>query len=147
MSSSFVGLSGPTYNEDGDENPELSTELRKTLVTSLEETARYYKEDSYSRELIDSWALNVENQLTSFRYKRANLFWLVGSICTLLGSMFMWFLRRIGFHFYLSGTLVIILSTFVIFGFGFTGWMFSLVHIVVGGVFTILYAINLKHLN
>lgn len=127
--------------------PEIVEEMKASVLASLDEFKNMGANDDATRDRIEGWEENIDQQLTNSRFKKLNTFWGVGSFITLLGAMLMWRLRKIGFHLYVGGNLVLIVSVFMIFGSGFTAWILSASHLFFGVLFTALYALNFKVLR
>lgn len=71
-----------------------------------------------------------------------------GAILCLAGAFMMWNLKRKGFYLYLAGTLIGIISPFVVFGSNnFIAILSSVVIGFIGLIFLILYGVNLKHMK
>ncbi len=71
-----------------------------------------------------------------------------GAILCIAGAFMMWNLKRNGFYLYMAGTLVGIISPFVVFGSNnFIAILSSVVIGFIGLVFVILYGVNLKHMK
>jgi hypothetical protein len=71
---------------------------------------------------------------------------LVGSIICLVGALLMWQLKKTGFYIYLVGELAPIVASFAIMGVSvFSG--IGILGLILPIVFSILYALNFKHLN
>ncbi len=87
-------------------------------------------------------AFSVEN------IKNMGIASVVGAIFCLIGAFLMWQLKKNGFYLYIVGTLIGIISPFVIYG---TANFMSIISAVVVGffgiVFVILYGVNLKYMK
>lgn len=127
-------------------HPEIIEELKLSLDKSFEDFLGYSNDDE-SEELIQGFRDNVNEALSVSRYKRMNISWIFGSLLSLIGVMLMWRMRKVGFHFYIGGNLVMIFAALMVFNAGFVAWMFASTHIFFGAVFTLLYALNLKVLK
>ncbi len=72
----------------------------------------------------------------------------LAAILCLVGAFMMWSLKRTGFYLYVLGTLVGIISPFVIFGTGnFIAIISSVLIGFLGLIFVILYGVNLKYMK
>lgn len=70
------------------------------------------------------------------------------SIFCLAGAYMMWMLKRKGFYLYVIGTLIGVISPFLIFGTGnFLAIISSAVVGFIGLIFVIMYGVNLKYMN
>jgi ABC-type multidrug transport system permease subunit len=73
---------------------------------------------------------------------------IAAAILCLAGAFMMWKLKRTGFYLYLAGTLVGIISPFVIYGgSNIVSILSSVVIGFVGLIFVILYGVNLKYMK
>jgi hypothetical protein len=111
--------------EDIESNSDLDEDQQKTIIGLIE---------------------SIGDSLTEENIRASSVVSLVSDILTLLGAIFMWRLRKLGYWVYILGWALLIVGMAVIFpgilgiamaaGFGFLGVLFS-----------ILYGVNLKHLN
>lgn len=127
-------------------HPEIIEELKNTLDKTFTDVLAL-SNDTESEEMIEGFRTDVNDKLSVSRYKRMNISWIFGSLISLVGVMFMWRMRKVGFHFYIGGNLVMILAALMVFEAGFVAWIFAASHIFFGAVFTLLYALNLKVLR
>ncbi len=87
-------------------------------------------------------ALNPEN------LKKMALAGLAAAVLCLVGAFLMWGLKKTGFYAYIAGTLVGIITPFVLFG-GSNIMAMGMSAMIgfVGLIFVILYGLNLKHMK
>jgi hypothetical protein len=71
---------------------------------------------------------------------------LISSLLLILGAIWMWGLQKRGFWVYIAGNVVGILAPIIIFG-GSIGWSVAFMSLIAAGIFTGLYAANLKFLS
>ena len=80
--------------------------------------------------------------------KKAGIAEALAALCCLAGAFLMWQLKKNGYYLYIAGTLIGIISPFVIYG---SSNMMSIISSVmvgfVGIVFMILYGVNLKDMR
>jgi hypothetical protein len=80
--------------------------------------------------------------------KKSALFGITSSIVTLLGAILMFQLKKTGFRLYVLGTIIAIAAPIIIFG---TSNLVSLITMMgaalIGIIFIVLYALNLKYLE
>lgn len=72
---------------------------------------------------------------------------IISALCTLLGALLMWRLRRSGFYLYIAGTIVGLLAPFYLYGNNLLAVGISSVPTFFGLVFIALYALNIKNLR
>lgn len=87
-------------------------------------------------------AFTVEN------IKKNGLAAMLAAVFCLAGAFMMWQLKKTGFYLYIVGTLVGIVSPFLIYGTDNIMSIFSSVIVgLIGIVFVILYGVNVKHMK
>ncbi|MBR9918964.1 hypothetical protein GYB29_15135 [bacterium] len=97
-----------------------------------------------NQALIESIKEDIEQQYIEVKYKRLNIFLLIGNLAILFGGIFIRILRKVGFHLYLGGKLVVLTGVFSIMGWSYAGWFMAGVHLVFGLIFGIVYFRYLK---
>ncbi|UEG48727.1 hypothetical protein LK994_08765 [Ferruginibacter lapsinanis] len=90
----------------------------------------------------------VLNVLTPENLKKMSIAGIATAILCLAGAILMWGLKKTGFYAYIAGTLVGIITPFVLFG-GSSLMAVGMSAIMgfFGVVFVILYGVNLKHMH
>ncbi|MGG9971679.1 hypothetical protein ACQ33O_07775 [Ferruginibacter sp. SUN002] len=88
------------------------------------------------------------NVFTPENVKKMALAGILAAVLCLAGAFLMWGLKKKGFYSYIAGTLVGIITPFVLFGAGnLLAMGMSVMVGFIGLVFVILYGVNLKHMN
>ncbi len=91
---------------------------------------------------------SMGSAFTADNLKKTAIASVIGALLCLAGAFLMWQLKKNGFYLYIAGTLIGILSPFIIYG---TNNFMSIISSVmvgfVGIVFVILYGVNLKHMK
>ena len=72
---------------------------------------------------------------------------IISSLCTLLGALLMWRLRRVGFYLYIAGIVIGLIVPFWLYGNNLLGVGISSFATFFGLVFIALYALNIKNLR
>lgn len=126
---------------------ELSTALMREQMqkSKAEVKSSTNKEGAEMAESLINKALDVTNPEKTKQYSIATI---IGNAITLLGGILMFRLRKNGFWVYVAGTLALVAAPLVIFGSGnFLSYGMSAIFGLIGLVFVILYARNLKYMN
>jgi len=91
---------------------------------------------------------SMSGAFTAENLKKTGIASIVGALFCLVGAFLMWQLKKNGFYLYIAGTLIGVISPFVIYG---TDNLMSIISSVmvgfIGIVFIILYGVNLKHMK
>ncbi len=130
--------------------PEQISTMRQDILVQLEHSIEDMENDSNTEELdgfFDKVTEDVETHLTESRYKQHSLYRMLGNFLTLIGAMFMFRARKLGFHLYIGGSILSIVFGFVAFGFGMIGWAFNILYIFAALLFGFIYFKSLKYLN
>jgi hypothetical protein len=97
----------------------------------------------FAEKMVNSMAVFTPENL-----KKAGIAEALAALCCLGGAFLMWQLKKNGYYLYIAGTLIGIISPFVIYG---SSNMMSIISSVmvgfVGIVFMILYGVNLKDMR
>jgi hypothetical protein len=92
--------------------------------------------------------INSMSVLTPDNIRKAGIGTALSAILCLAGAFMMWKLNKVGFYLYIAGTLVGVISPFLIYGNNNVMAIFSSVLIgFIGIVFAILYGVNVKHMR
>ncbi len=92
--------------------------------------------------------INSMSVLTPDNIRKAGIGTAVSAILCLAGALMMWKLNKVGFYLYIAGTLVGVVTPFLIYGNNNIMAIFSSVLIgFIGIVFAILYGVNVKHMR
>lgn len=91
---------------------------------------------------------SMSTTFTAENIKKAGLAAILGAVFCLAGAFMMWKLKKTGYYLYIVGTLVGIISPFLIYGGDNIMAIFSSIMVgLFGLVFVILYGVNLKHMH
>jgi len=98
--------------------------------------------------MVDQLLSSAREMADPYKIRKIALFGLVASMLTLGGAFLMFQLRKIGFWIYLVGIGIAVVAPFTVYGAGnLLGIIISSGTGLVGIVFCVLYAVNLKHMD
>jgi hypothetical protein len=144
-SSFLTALNYSMYTSPGD-----IAELRENMLKETEKSVRLMTAGN-NQEKIEKRLANlkkdVEQNITTAKFKLHSMYRIIGNFLTLLGAMFMLKTKKLGFHLYLAGTLFSVITGFYAFGLGTIGWSFNITYIFAGLIFIPIYLKSLKHLG
>jgi hypothetical protein len=102
--------------------------------------------DMFDQQMNSPWA-NPESTMLAMKFMNENLITgVLGSILCLVGAILMWQLKKTGFYIYLIGEMGPVVVGFILMGSAMlSGW--SILGLVIPVLFSVLYAINFKHLK
>ncbi len=104
--------------------------------------------DDAGSKMAEKMLSGISDVLKPENLKKNAMFTAIAAIFTLAGAILMFQLKKAGFWLYVVGTIISIVAPFVIFG---AGNLFSLgmafITALIGILFVILYALNLKYLK
>ncbi len=139
------GLVGGAIQYFSADKQALSMSISKEKVaTDIQKSGKSDAGTQMAEKMVNSMgsAFTVEN------LKKTAIASVVGALLCLAGAFLMWQLKKTGFYLYIAGTLIGIISPFVIYG---TDNLMSIITSVMVGffgiVFVILYGVNLKHMK
>lgn len=126
-------------------NTEYKT-MKEDLLNQFDEAAEKAEgpQAEETVKLIDEVAEQVEEQVNNASMSKLNLAFLLANLATLMGAFLMFRMRKIGFHFYLGGSIILLISGFLVFGSGFIAWSIFICFFVSQLIFTTLYARQVK---
>lgn len=91
---------------------------------------------------------SMTSAFTADNLKKAGLAAMLAAALCLAGAFMMWQLKKTGYYIYIVGTLVGVISPFIIYGSNNIMSIFSSVIVgFIGIIFVILYGVNLKHMR
>jgi len=90
--------------------------------------------------------LTAAGKMSAATIRKLSVISLIASLFTLTGAIMMWNLKKTGFYIYTLGIVIIILSP-LIFMDNILGYLTAGFWFVFGGMFVVMYAANLKHMN
>lgn len=106
-------------------------------------------EEYYSDEQAKSASallISMKEHTTPDTIRTSSIIFLIYESMTLFGAFFMWNLQRKGFYIYLGGIVAVFFGHMLFVG-GLLGVLFSLGSVLSSGFFSILYYLNLKHME
>jgi len=104
--------------------------------------------DDAGTQMAEKMVNSMTSAFTAENLKKTAIASIVGALFCLAGAFLMWQLKKNGFYIYIAGTLIGIISPFVIYGTdNFMSIITSVMVGFVGIVFVILYGVNLKHMK
>ncbi|MBI3883730.1 MAG: hypothetical protein HY305_05845 [Sphingobacteriales bacterium] len=108
------------------------------------------KQNAFSKENADA-VIGMVNSITSSftgdNFRLLSIFMAVTSFICLIGGLLIWQLNKIGFHFYLVGTLSSILLTFLLMGSNVMSLFLSLFMNIFGILIAFFFAMNLRYMK
>ncbi|MCC6289020.1 MAG: hypothetical protein IT249_14140 [Chitinophagaceae bacterium] len=133
----------------------LSTYLTADTTANVVQAAMQDAQDEISKGNSDAGSRMAEKMLSGVsdvlkpeNLKKSALFSIISSIFTLVGAILMFQLKKPGFWLYVLGVIIAIIAPMVIFGANnLVSMMSTMGAAVIGIIFVILYAMNLKHLK
>ncbi|PCJ64590.1 MAG: hypothetical protein COA58_12700 [Bacteroidetes bacterium] len=96
--------------------------------------------------LIEKIMNGVSEVLTPANVRKSSLISILSGLLCIFGAVLMWNLRKVGFYVYIGGILLVIIGMIVIFG-PLMGAISAFSAAFGGFIMTILYGVNLKHMN
>jgi hypothetical protein len=126
----------------------LSSEAVSTVLDSAQTQIRKDLSDNPGADIADKMLSGAREMADPFKIRKNALYGLVASMLTLGGAFLMFQLRKPGFWIYLLGTGIAVAAPFVVFGSdNIVGIIMGSGSGLVGLVFCVLYAVNLKHMR
>lgn len=129
--------------------------LDQTVLVMSESMARIEELFGSAMQNQEAGAKKLEQIMDDIRSgnNRSNMrdhhvFTLICNILTLVGANFMLRRKRTGFRLYLLGTVLGVVTPLLVFGTGnFLGFAYALTGAIFGGLFVLLYALKIKHME
>ena len=123
----------------------------KTMALAKEKASSDIQQKGESTEgskMAEKMVNSMGSAFTEENLKMVAMASILAAVLCLAGALMMWKLNKTGFYLYLAGTLIGIISPFVIYGTdNFMSILSSLMVGFFGIVFVILYGVNLKHMR
>lgn len=120
------------------------------VITKEKASADLQKNDSENSgsKMAEKMVNSMTSAFTAENLKKAGLASILAAILCLGGAFMMWKLKKTGFYVYIAGTLVGIISPFLIYGgSNIMSIMSSVIVGFIGIIFVILYGVNLKYMR
>jgi len=113
------------------DTPESISEFKTNWLAEIENQKGTIGEDPAGEYFLKYVRSDINDNLKEVRFKKQSLFRIVGSFISLLGVIFLRLRKEIGLHLFLAGMLFSIFSSFYLFGFGFIGWTFNFIYLLI----------------
>lgn len=121
---------------------EIISRVKEKASSDLQKNGRSDNRSQFAEKMVSSFNMTPEN------IKQGALSNAAAAVLCLAGAFMMWRLKKTGFYLYLAGTLVGIISPFVIFGgSNFMAIISSVIIGFIGLIFVILYGVNLRFMK
>ena len=125
-----------------DKQAAVLTAARDKVNADMEKVDENNKGADFAKKIADSMNTSPE------KIKLGAIASMAAAILCLLGAFLMWQLKKTGFYAYVAGTLIGVISPFVIFGTAnFMAIISSVMIGFIGLIFVILYGVNLRHMR
>jgi hypothetical protein len=143
MVNGFSFVSNMTvYNDPAQETQLLLTEMQQQQVSYKNATG-----DPATKQQLLQILDAVTHIITSPVIKKMALFSAIAAFVCLLGTSLMWRMKKSGFHFFIVGTLIGVLSTFILFGGNGVSLFIAVIMNLIWLFLLSLFAVNLKFLE
>ena len=90
---------------------------------------------------------NMFSSMSADNIKKMSIISLISNLCTLIGAILMWGLRKQGFYLYVGGIVFSVVGAIVVFGGGLIGLVSGGGAAFFGIMFSVLYGLHLKYMN
>ena len=122
-------------------------EMSITKVKASADIQKSGKEDTGTK-MAEKIVNSMTSAFTTENLKKAGLAAMLAAVLCLAGALLMWKLKKTGYYLYIIGTLVGIVSPFIIYGSDNIMSILSSVMVgFIGIIFVILYGVNLKYMK
>jgi hypothetical protein len=130
------------YNDPYKESAVLLTEMQQQQ-TSIQNA----KADDATKQQLTQMLNNFTNTITTPMVKKLSLFSVIAALLCLLGTSMMWRMKKLGFHFFIIGTLVGILVPFILFGGNGLSLLVAILMSLLWIILLGLFASNIKYME
>ncbi|MEO5889720.1 MAG: hypothetical protein ABIQ31_05670 [Ferruginibacter sp.] len=118
------------------------SKVKETASGNIQKDTTNDEGAKFAQKMINNLTMTPDN------IRKGALSGIGAAVLCLVGAILMWQLKKTGFYLYVAGTLLGIVSPFIIFGGSNVMAIFSSVAVgFIGLVFVILYGVNLKHMR
>ncbi|MEJ7586508.1 MAG: hypothetical protein WKI04_02990 [Ferruginibacter sp.] len=125
-----------------DSQAAVMSKVKEKANADIERKAKSDDGSEFARMIVNTFGASAQN------IRKGALSNMAAAVFCLMGAFLMWNLRKTGFYLYVAGTLVGIVSPFVIFGGSNLMSIGSSVIVgFIGLIFVVLYGINLKYMR
>jgi hypothetical protein len=130
------------FNEPSKEAAILSTEMQQQQQTITKSAT-----DDATKQQLSQMLEKFTGTISTPMVKKLALYSVIAALICLMGTSLMWRLKKSGFHFFIVGTIISVLSPFILFG----GNGLSLLIAVIMSLFWLLllslFAVNIKFMD
>jgi len=130
------------FNDPAKESAILLTEMQ-TQQTSIQAA----KADQTTKDQLSQMLSTFTNTISTPMIKKMSLYSVVAAFICLMGTSLMWRLKKSGFHFFIVGTLIGVISPFILFGGNGLSLLIALIMSFIWLVLISLFAVNLKFME
>lgn len=130
-------------------SPETVTQAMSKSIDDWQEIfQKSMQADARAEQKFDEILVDLSSANTTRNMRDNSFFSLVSNILTLIGAWLMLRLKKRGFHFYFLGNIIAVIAPLLVFGSGnFLGISYAVFAGTTGGIFTLLYALKIKHMQ
>jgi len=116
--------------------------VKEEANSNLEKNANPDKDSKFAKKMVNSIYASPDD------IRKGAISNFAAAVLCLAGAIMMWKLKKTGFYLYVAGTLLGIISPFVIFGgSNIISILSSVVIGFIGLIFVVLYGVNLKYMK
>jgi hypothetical protein len=130
------------FNEPAKESAVLLTEMQQQQ-TSIQNA----KADDATKQQLTQMLNNFTNTITTPMVKKLALFSVIAALICLFGTSMMWRMKKLGFHFFIVGTLISALSAFILFGGNGLSLLVAILMSLIWLILLGLFAANIKYMD
>ncbi len=143
----LASISGLMSNINSYNNADVVSEMTRERLEMSKEEAMGKMKTSEQKGMVEKLFLGANELLDTRKQKQSALFNIMANLLTLVGAGMMFNLRRNGFGVYALGMAIWVATPLLIYGAdNYMGIGMAISLAIIGGLFLILYARNLKHL-
>jgi hypothetical protein len=130
------------FNEPSKESAVLLTEMQQQQIT-IKNSAT----DEATKQQLSQMLANFTSTISTPMVKKLALFSVIAAVICLMGTSLMWRLKKSGFHFFIVGTIIGVLSPFILFGGNGLSLLIAGIMSIFWLVLLSLFAVNLKFMD
>jgi hypothetical protein len=130
------------FNDPAKETAILMAEMQ-TQQASIQSA----KADVTTKDQLSQMLSNFAGTISTPMVKKMSLYSVVAAFICLMGTSLMWRLKKSGFHFFIVGTLIGIISPFILFGGNGLSLLIAFIISFVWLLLISLFAVNLKFME
>jgi Na+-transporting NADH:ubiquinone oxidoreductase subunit NqrB len=130
------------FNEPSKEVTILLAEMQQQQVSITKASA-----DEATKQQLTQMLTAFTATITTAMVKKMSLFSVIAAIVCLIGTSLMWRMKKLGFHFFIVGTLISILAPFILFGGNGLSLLIAAIMSIIWLILLGLFAVNLKFME